>query len=65
MDPAFNPIRIDDLGYYDFHMDFLQDNILYNNSSFNGSIYGLSKVIPLETGSIHLSLRSAGMELSG
>ena len=42
MDAAFKPILIDDLGFYDFHMDFLQNNILYNNSSFAGNIYGVS-----------------------
>ena len=34
MDPAFQPILIDEFGYNGFHMDFLQNNILYNNSSF-------------------------------
>jgi len=46
MDPAFKAILIDEYGFQDFHLDFLQENIIYNNSSSTGNIYGVSMSDP-------------------
>lgn len=42
MDSSFIPFPIEDGGSYDFHAAFAGNNLMINNSSVSGNIYGLS-----------------------